>query len=235
MKTIFIGILLIILILSIFIFLKKVLFWIKYPKYRLVKKILGKDFISPEEIMRSRKGIIYSNEQLSKLSETLPTQEILEWCRDNNYMLVSGPNCPMSLIDIRNLKNSYFYSKGIEWYDDREFVQNDKVEFKWYMIRKNILLNNNDLPKSIIEYCDYHQLFSKVETVPNVAEFVWVITTYRRVSRICLFVTNHAIVSNSELYPAIFITVGFYGSHLVVDYIYDSQCHKNVGLSVARK
>lgn len=41
--------------------------------------ILGDDFISPEEIATAS-GISYTEEQLSKFSQTLPAQAVLEWC-----------------------------------------------------------------------------------------------------------------------------------------------------------
>jgi len=159
-------------------------FSMKAPDYELVRTILGKDFISPEEIMKSRKGITYTDEQLSQFGETVPAQEILEWCRDNNHMLVAGPNRPMSLLDIRTMKNGYFYSKEGGWYAEQKqkFSQNDKVETKWYMIRKDIV------PESTSKNWDeQHALIADTEFVPNVPEFVWAITTYKAVRGIYLF------------------------------------------------
>lgn len=86
-------------------------FTAKTPDYSLARTILGKDFIAPEEIAKSRKPIVYTDEQLAQFGDSVPAQEVLEWCRDNGYMLVAGPNRPMSLLNVRAVKKDHFYSK----------------------------------------------------------------------------------------------------------------------------
>ena len=205
-------------------------FSMKAPDYDLVRTILGNDFISPEEIMKSRKGITYTDEQLSQFGETVPAQEILEWCRDNNYMLVAGPNHPMSLLEIRNLQNGYFYSKEGGWYADQKFSKNDKVETKWYMICKN------PVPESTSKNWEEQQaLLSEIETTPNAPEFTWAITTYKAVRNIYLFggiyVRTSSLDSDGD-----HVHVGdFDDEGLGVDSIWDSLQSSSLGLSVARK
>ena len=208
-------------------------FAMKAPDYELVCTILGKDFISPEDVMKSRKGITYTEEQLARFGETVPAQEILEWCRDNNIMLVAGPNCPMSLLEIRAMKNGYFYSKEGGWYAEQKqkFSKDDKVETKWYMIRKDIV------PGSISRNWDeQHALISEIETVLNAPEFVWAITTYKAVRCIYLFGGIYARTSS----------LGSGGDRVRVGDFDDEGLHVNgsfwdggrdgyLGLSVARK
>ncbi len=157
--------------------------------YELAHTILGKNFISPEDVMNSRKGITYTDEQLAQFGETVPAQEILQWCRDNNFVLVAGPNRPMSLIEIRNLDKSYFYpEEGGEaanwWYTEKrqKFAQNEKVGVNWYMICK-------DVDSDSIFKCWDNQLalISENEFVPNAAEIAWAITVYKAVRRVYLF------------------------------------------------
>lgn len=207
-------------------------FAMKAPDYELVRTILGKGFISPEDVMNSRKGITYTDEQLSQFGETVPAQEILEWCRDNNIMLVAGPNRPMSLLEIRIMKNGYFYSKEGVWYAEQKqkFSQNDKVETKWYMIRKDIV------PESTSKNWDeQHALISEIETVPNAPEFVWAITTYKAVRGIYLFGGIYA--RTSSLYSdGHHVSVGdFDDEGLGVSAYWGSFRDSDLGLSVARK
>lgn len=207
-------------------------FAMKAPDYELVRTILGKDFISPEEIMKSRKGVNYTEEQLAQFGETVPTQEILEWCRDNSYMLVAGPNRPMSLLEIRTMKNGYFYSKEGGWYAEQKqkFSQNDKVETKWYMIRKDIV------PESTSKNWDeQHALISDAEFVPNASEFTWAITTYKAVRGIYLFGGIYARTSSLDSDGDHVYVCDFDDRGLRVGNDWDSSRDSFLGLSVARK
>lgn len=207
-------------------------FAMKAPDYEPVRTILGKDFISPEDVMNSRKGITYTDEQLAQFGETVPVQEILEWCRDNNIMLVAGPNRPMSFLEIRTMKNGYFCSKVGGWYAEQKqkFSKDDKVETKWYMIRKDIV------PESTFKtWYKQHALISEIETVPNAPEFVWAITTYKAVRGIYLFGGIYARTSslNSEGNR---VSVGrFVDRGLIVVNDWDGSRESDLGLSVARK
>lgn len=201
-------------------------------KYKNANEILGKDFISPEYVMKSHKGITYSDEQLAQFGETVPAQEILEWCRDNNFILVAGPNRPMSLLEIRNLKNGYFYSKDGGWYAEQKqkFSHDDKVETKWYMIRKDIV------PESTSKNLEEQQLLiSDAETVPNSAEFTWAITTYKAVRDVYLFGGIYVRTSSLDAGGNRVIVGLFDDEGLCVGSYWDSHRPSNLGLSVARK
>lgn len=201
------------------------------PKYKLAYAILGKDFISPEDVMNSRKGITYTEEQLTNFSETIPAQQIIKWCRDNNYMLVAGPNIPMSLLDIRDLKSDYFYIREYGWYaSNKKFSQNDKVETVWCMVRKDVV------PKSISKNWEEQQsLISDVEIIPNAAEFIWVITTYKAVRDIYLFGGIYARTSSLDS-DEYYVYIGCFGDEgLAVSYYWYDTSNCILGLSVARK
>ncbi len=202
----------------------------KKTNYELAIATLGKDFISPLDVMNSRKGITYTDEQLVQFSETVPAQEILEWCRDNNFMLVAGPNRPMSLLEIRTMKNGYFNSKDGGWYADQNFSQKDKVETKWYMIRKDIV------PESTSKNWDeQHALISEIETTPNAPEFVWAITTYKAVRGVYLFGGIYARTSSLDS-DGDRVDVGNFGDGGLYVYSYwGNHRSSNLGLSVARK
>ncbi len=159
-------------------------------KYELVRTILGKDFISPEDVMNSRKGITYTDEQLAYFRKTVPAQEIIEWGRDNNHILVAGPNHPMSLIDIRNLNKDDFYPsleahEAFNWWyteERQKFAQNDTVKVVWYMV------NKKTVPGSVYRsWNNQIALLSDFEFVPNAAELVWAITSHKAVRGTYLF------------------------------------------------
>src|SRR3989338_10917175 len=138
----------------------------KQPDYALAKQILGDDFITPEEIAKAR-GVVYSPEQIESLGNTIPPEDTLRWCRDNGFMLVAGPPRPMSLLEIRDLKNEYLYSKTGGWYsnDKEKFSRDDKATTKWLKLRKGPVPNSTSK-----NWSEQQSLLSEVEYVPNAAE-----------------------------------------------------------------
>ncbi len=160
--------------------------------YELVCTILGNDFISPEEIMKHQKGIIYTDKQLVNFKETIPSQEILEWCRRNNYMLVAGPNRSMSLSEIRNLYNDYFLIEEAS-HITRKFSSRDTINPEWIMLRKE------PIPGSTSKNWDTQQgMLSKVEVTPNIAEVAWGIITYKVIRNVDLFLSTYVRTSSFD-------------------------------------
>ncbi len=198
--------------------------------YNLAKQILGDDFISPKEIMKSRKGIVYTDKQFSYFKKTIPSKEILEWCSDNNYMLVAGPNLPMSLLEIYNLKKSYFYLTDGGLMANQNLCIDDKAEIRWYMIRKELIPNS-----TFKSWEEQKSLISEIEIVPNEAEFVWAVTTYKAVRDIYLF--NKIYARTSSLARNGFpVHIGaFDESGLYISNYWNSTSNEDIGLIVSRK
>src|SRR3989344_9300128 len=78
----------------------------------VARKILGVDFVTPEEMMSVSPGIVYTNSQMAEFERTLPCGEELEFLRDQEATLVPGQQARMSLLDIRALRSEYFYCKN---------------------------------------------------------------------------------------------------------------------------
>ncbi|MDE2078943.1 MAG: hypothetical protein KGI73_01000 [Patescibacteria group bacterium] len=154
------------------------------PDYTLARSILGGDFISPEEIMTARPGIIYSDDQIAALADMMPSEEALRWCKDNGFAVVAAPPRALSLLNIRMLEADLFYSKTGGWYAEanQKFASDDKTSVGWLMIRKT------DVPKSHSKnWTEQSALLSNVEYVPNAAKMSWFITTFYKVRGIRLF------------------------------------------------
>lgn len=218
----------------------------KAPDYRLARTILGKDFISPEEIAATREFAFYNHELLAKFGDTLPSQEALKWCRDNGMMLVPGPPKAMSLLDVRAVVDiSYFCSKGPklndpDWYDNdsQVFARNDKVEPAWIAICKEPVLGSLHL-----SWADQSNLVSAPATVPNAAEVAWGITTYKAVRGTNLLPNVYVRTSSVGLGD---LSVSSDGAHvvvgcfddeegLVVNSYWDNDHFSILGVSAARK
>ncbi len=202
------------------------------PDYALAREILGDDFIAPEEIAEAR-GLAYTDEQIKELGSSLPSQEVLEWCRDNDCMLVAGPPKAKSLLDIRDLERDYFYSKRGGWYADEAeaFARNDKVYCRWLIIRKTPVENSTNK-----NWDEQQALLSDVEITPNIAELVWALTTYKAVRDIYLLPSLYVRTSSvdsvgSRVYVGIFDRHGLCVVLLWIDDDRDSD----LGVSAARK
>jgi hypothetical protein len=202
----------------------------KAPNYELVRTILGKDFISPEDVMKSRKAIVYTDDQLAQFSDTVPSQEVFEWCRDNGYMLIAGPNRPMSLLEVRSLKKDYFYSKEGGWYAEQAFAQNDKAETRWIMLRKE------PVPQSTAKnWAEQQALLSDDEVTPNVAEVAWCVTTFKAVRNTYLLPSVYVRTSSLDS-DGLRVFVGYFvAKGLYVSYDWDDDRGGGLGLSAGRK
>lgn len=206
-------------------------FTAKMPDYDLAKTILGKDFISPEEIATAR-GLTYTDEQLAKFSDTLPAQDVLEWCRDNGMMLVAGPPKAMSLLDIRVLETGYFYSKEGGWYaeDKQKFAQGDKAEPVWIALAKDPVTNSFGK-----NWSQQSELIALPKTVPNAAETVWGLTTYKAVRGVYLL-PNLYVRTSSLGSDGYHVHVGLFDAKgLFISIHWDSYCNSYLGLASARK
>ena len=198
--------------------------------YKLASAVLGEDFISPEEVAKSRGGVVYTDDQLAQFGDTVPSQEVLEWCRDNGYMVVAGPNRPMSMLEIRDLRSDYFYSKKGGWYAEQAFARNDKADTRWIMLRKETV------PESTSKnWTEQQALLSDNEITPNAAELVWCVTTYKAIRNVCLLPSIYVHTSSLDS-GGIRIVVGcFLDRGLDVSHWNDDDHDGRIGLSAARK
>lgn len=165
------------------------------PYYSAARQILGDDFIVPGEIMAVRPGVVYNPKQLLELGNTVPSREVLKWCRDNGFMVVAGPARPTSLLDIRELKRSHFYIQEGGWLaDDTEtFARNDKATCRW------LVLSKEPVPGSTNKtWNEQRKLLSNLEVTPNVAEQVWGLTTYKVVRDVYLLTSLYVRTSTVD-------------------------------------
>lgn len=198
--------------------------------YDLARHILGNDFISPKEVMSARDGVVYTDKQLTQFGETVPSQEVLEWCRDNGYMLVAGPNRPMSLLEVRALRKDYFYSKEVGWYAEQAFARNDKAETRWIMLRKE------PVPQSTSKNWNEQQaLLSDDEVTPNVAEVAWCVTTYKAVRNTYLLPSFYVRTSSLDSGGRHVDVYTIAAEGLGVDNCWGDNRFGDLGVSAARK
>jgi hypothetical protein len=204
----------------------------KAPDYTAAREILGNDFVTPEEIGAARPGVVYNPKQLLGLGNTMPSREVLEWCRDNGFMVVAGPARPTSLLDIRKLERGHFYTKEGGWYtaDSEIFAKNDKATCRWLILRKEPVPGSTNKT-----WTEQEQVLSSFEVVPNAAEQVWGMTTYKAVRGVYLLPSVYVRTSSVDSYGDR-VHVGRFGeSGLIVHRWRDHDRLVFVGLSSSRK
>ena len=157
-------------------------FTAKLPDYMLAKSILGGDFITAEEIMVARPGVVYSPEQIEQLASTLPSEDVLRSLKSGGYGLMPQPPSAFSLLDVRAIEAPLFYTPTGGWYEKQLFASTNKTGAGWLAIRKTPV--NGSTNKS---WEEQNNLLSGFEIVPSAAEMSWFITTFYKVRGIRLF------------------------------------------------
>lgn len=143
--------------------------------YDQVRRILGNDFISPREAVWAFGGVC-THAHSEAHADTLPHREILEWGRENNYMLVAGPTDDLNLLSVRVLDRSLFFSEK-DWFEEKQhtFSRMDMIHGgQWFMLRKS------DVPSSRgKKWVEQLALIADFEYVPNAAEVSYGMSVYR--------------------------------------------------------
>ncbi len=132
--------------------------------FAFARGALGDDFLDPDTISGAR-GYLYDQEQLAKLAESLPSEEVLRELQRDGLVLIAGPPKPLSIIDMIN--DSPEFRGHSEWVEDSDqlFSREDKVYPGWIALYKQAIpLPPTD--RSIGEF------------VPNAAVVFWCVSAY---------------------------------------------------------
>jgi len=178
--------------------------------YDLVKKILGKDFLPPEEVTKAR-GFYYLKTQLAKFKKSLPSKEVLEWLKANDYMLVAGPPYTLSLLSMQRRDDTLFYHDSEEgWYANykERFFYADTISPGWLALRKSSVPGSTEKT-----WGEQQASLSDNERVPNAAEVAWGLTTYQKVRDTYLMSGNVLVRTSSVSSRGVQVYVGGFASH----------------------
>lgn len=200
------------------------------PSQIRAREIMGKNYLGIEEAVRHF-GAAYTEEQLTTLAEIPFSEAVLEECKDT-HILVAG--FPMSILDVRakapSKKPKTFYSYKDAWYNNQAFAKDEKVEVRWYLIRKEMVANstskNFDEQKALLSGCD---------EVPRACDLVYAVVLYFMATGERLFpnlyVRTASVSSGGDR-----VLVGYFDSDgLGVYLIWDDFRSGFLGLASARK
>jgi hypothetical protein len=205
-----------------------------HPRFNVARTILKNDFIAPDDIVKAYNyKIAYNDDKLQYLVETFPSEEVIKWCRGNNFILIAGPPIPLSLMDIYNLDPKVFSAKTFAcWYLqlDEIFPCADKVSDQWLMLRKSIIANSTNQG-----WIEQQRILAAGECVPNIAEAAWGIASYKKMHDHWLFVDLDARTSSQDLNGnPVSIGCTSYGGIHIYNFVNDSKLN-NLGLISLRK
>jgi len=136
----------------------------------LCRNVLVGDIIFPEDI-EGVTNLRYPHEDHAEYRRKLPNQDLLWWCRKNEYALIAGPPLPLSLSDLYGMWPERFQKMpNIK----AGYVTHEKVSPGWLYIGKRVVLVSAHLPQSA-----QIKLLSPKERLPNIAELGWALFIYR--------------------------------------------------------
>lgn len=161
----------------------------------LIDPSLGSDCIRPEEVMKERPDIIYSEQQLKDYEGSFPNTSMLYMLKLNGYCLIPQPPFPSSLLDMYDLKPNHFKVRDRGWYEDRSYTMKDKTGVGWLAIKKHPI--EESMGK---EWEKQKHFLLPAEYVPNVAQIGWAMIVFWDARDEILF--KNVGVRSSSLYPA---------------------------------
>lgn len=193
----------------------------------IAKVILGKNFISPEEISNNF-NIFYSNSSIEYLKKTLPDEETLRRFHYDNYILIPGPPNHLNLLQIEKIQEKIkIGEKNEPWFvahHEEHFAKKEVVIFcKWIAVKKE--------PQFFYKTWDEQQkLISKTDYVPNVATIAYTYINYYMARGIRLLNDCYVRTSTVSSIDGRGVIAGYFYNTLSFDRAWQGDLRKNIGI-----
>lgn len=175
--------------------------------YADVKRILGENFVSPDDISQAR-GVNYGKKILRGFAGSLPSEEELCQLRDEGFLLIAGAPVPIMTSGIKQILEIPVrrINIGKRTFSQEEEISGvlkgvqDRVPVRWLMLRKSALLTTYKTAG------EQKELIAEGEYVPNIAELMWGIGACRAVHQVKLF--PHIFVRTSSVMDNYLLHIG---------------------------
>ncbi|MFH1859058.1 MAG: hypothetical protein ABIJ80_02230 [Patescibacteria group bacterium] len=188
------------------------------------REIMGKNFFGIEEAIKHF-GVNPSKKETATLAEVPFTEGVLESHKDTHILVAVFP---MSILDVRKMDNSLFYSSSGGWYESEKFAKN-KGAVSWQLVRK--IPAEDSTSKN---WDEQQALLSKDDETPSVQIMAYtIIGHYKTGERLFenVYVRTSCVASDGDR-----VSVGSFDSGgLRVDDWWDDDRNSSLGLSSARK
>lgn len=144
----------------------------------LARVIMGENFLGIEEVTRHF-GVSFTQKQAKELVDIPFTEAELQECR-STHLLVAG--YPLSFPDVRKTASSLFYRSEDAWYDEHAFATDEKVDLRWYLVRKDVVDGSTEKT-----WDEQQAMLAENEETPRACEFVYSVILYALATGIRLF------------------------------------------------
>ncbi len=191
-----------------------------------VREIMGDHLIDLGEAEKYL-GFQFTGEQRESLFNIPWSEEELKEWRGTRILI---PGFPMTILEIRDkVPDNTFYSYKDAWYNGEKCATEEKIDCRWYWIRKDIV------PDSTSKSFEEQQvLLSEQEVVPRVCEMVYMMALYYLARNQKLFIDKWARCINLSSH-GYRVVVSFYDGRLFINYWNDGLRSGNLGLASSRK
>jgi hypothetical protein len=196
------------------------------PSQLAAQNIVGDNFLRVEDVAACFKAR-FTEEQLAALADVPFDEAKLQACKDTHILF---PGFPVTILQIRSrMPKGAFRSYKDAWYNGEDFARKDKVEARWYLLRKDAV------PNSFGKYYnDQRALLSASETVPRACEVVFGTMLFFAVRGVKLFQTYYVrTVSLSG--AGVRFGVGYFGGFGLGSHSWHDNAYYDVGLASSVK
>ncbi|MBU1091662.1 hypothetical protein KKA27_02275 [Patescibacteria group bacterium] len=189
------------------------------------REIMGKNFFGIEEANKHFR-VNPSKKEAATLAEVPFTEGVLESCKDTHTLVAIFS---MSILEVRKVDNSLFYSSSGGWYESEKFAKN-KGTVSWQLVRKTPV--DDSMSKTWVEQ---QELLSKDEEAPSAQVMVYTIIGHYKNTGERLFKNVYIRTSCVGSGGSRVLVGGFDSGGLVVFFWWGGGRHSDLGLSSAQK
>lgn len=188
------------------------------------REIMGENFLGIEEVSQHF-GVSFGK-KLVKFDEIPFPKTVLTECKDTHILF---PGFPLTILDVRSKVSPDLFQRMHSWYIKKVFAKKDKVELRWYLIRKDTA------PESTSKkYQQQLAILSKNEEVPRACEVFYMIILYFLTTGIFLFEDN--LVRCRDETDGNRVRLGFFHEQgLRIEAWGGADAYPAIGVSASRK
>lgn len=193
---------------------------------RAAQGIMRKNFLGPDEVFQYLK-VPYTEEQLIELGEIPFAEGTLRKCK-NTHILFAG--YPLSLLDLKIMKSNLFYNQIWYKYKEEEFASEEKVELKWYLIRRDCIPESTSK-----DWQEQLAMLKEDEEIPRACEIVYMIILYYLARNDRLFKTFYTRCQDVASDRCRVCVGGFVRAGLLIYSELEDRIHDDLGIVSSKR
>lgn len=183
------------------------LFFRKNSDISVAEDILGKRFITPTDVMCVLPGIVYPDEVLQNLHNSVPSVRFLMWCKTHNMIIVPPPPSPLSVSRLWNMFPKHFFADWVCKTDNEQpFTHHETTTSGWIAVGQKERIFDINQPVTAFD-------LKKDEYIPSASTAAWYILICQLRYRKDLFNKKNLLVAdtsadNGKVYIGVHSTLG---------------------------